>query len=712
MAKSATVELKVLAEATDAIKDLRKVEGSLDELEAAAKAVGDGASGIDQLTQSVEGLSEASESASKAGGGIAQAFAGGLAGGAVVAGLEGLKDIATEAFSRIAELATSTFSKALDFNTGRIQLQAQLGLSAQDAKKYGQLAGQLYSEAYGDSIDEVNDALGLVTRTLHLNIGTQQGDLKQITGDVLNLSQVFGVDLEKAVIGVGQLVKTGLARNSQEATDILTKGLQVAGQDADDLLDTLVEYPTNFRRLGLSGQEAMGLINQGLKAGARNSDQVADSLKEFSLRILDGSKKTSDALKTIGLDSADIPKKIAAGGDTAREAFSKVVDAIKQIEDPAKRLIAITDLFGTPAEDMAAAWDALDLNHAVEEMGKVEGAAKQLGDTVASDPVAKFEAFKRTIETNVVTFLADNVIPALEGLAPKAQAALAAFSQAWEGFKSGFTGEQPVAGSITALENMGAPSSTFQEFKDFGEEVRRLADEWLPRLRQALQDVQDQFAGLWQTLKDNKDAAKLLADVVLVLAAVAFAQLMVALFLIQQGLRLLQGSLTLTRFSADLLSEGWSIVWGQMVGVARWARDNIIQPVIDMYNSLLDLWRFVTGLFENGITGAWHEIERVINGVINRLTGPLRNFLDLVRSVLPSVPFLPGFNNTRSVAPAGPSVGLMAAPSTTTGSSTVINVSVSHTGLGVDSPALQRDLVRTLQRYVQREGPIRVRTSS
>lgn len=711
MAKSATVELKVLAEATDAIKDIRKVEGSLDELEAAAKAVGDGATGIDQLTASMQGLSEASEGASKAGGGLSEAFAAGLAGGAVVAGLGALQSIVTDGFSRIAKAASDTFFKALDFNTGRIQLQAQLGLSAQDAKKFGQLSGDLYSEAYGESIDQVNEALGLVTRTLHLNVNTQRSDLKGITGDVLNLSQVFGVDLEKSVIAVGQLMKTGLAKNATEATDILTKGLQVAGQDADDLLDTLVEYPTNFRRLGLSGEQAMALINQGLKAGARNSDQVADSLKEFSLRIVDGSKKTSDALKTIGLDSADIPKKIASGGDQAREAFSQVVEAIKQIEDPAKRLIAITDLFGTPAEDMAAAWDALDLNHAVEEMGKVEGAAKQLGDTVASDPVAKFEAFKRTIETNVVRFLADNVIPALEGLAPKAQEALAQFSQAWEGFKSGFTGEAPVSGSITALENMGAPSGTFQEFKDFGEEVRRLADEWLPRLKQALQDVKDQLGDLTTFAKENKEAFKLLADVVLVLAQSLMFNLMVAIFLIQGALRLLQGSLTLTRFAADLLSEGWSIVWGEMVRVARWARDNIIQPVIELWDSLRDLWNFVTGLFEDGITGAWREIERVINGVINRLSGPLRNFLDLVRAVLPSVPFLPGFNSTRSVAPVGPAVGLMAAPSTTS-SPTVINVSVSHTGLGVDSPALQRDLVRTLQRYVQREGPIRVRTAS
>jgi phage-related minor tail protein len=482
MAKSATVELKVLAEATDAIKDIRKVEGSLDDLEAAAKGVGQGATGIDDLAESIEGLQETTRAAAKAGGGLSEAFAGGLAGGAVVAGVDALKGIVTEGFSRLAGLASDAFTGALNFNTGRIRLQAQLGLNAEDAKKFGQLAGDLYSEAYGGSLDEVNEALGLVTRTAHLSIDAQRSDLKQLTGDVLNLADVFGVDLQKVVVAAGQLQKTGLAKNFAEATDLLTRGLQVAGQDADDLLDTFVEYPTNFRRLGLSGAQALGLINQGLKAGARNSDQVADSLKEFSLRIVDGSKKTSDALKTIGLDAVAIPRDIARGGDSAREAFGKVVDAIKRIEDPAQRLIAITDLFGTPAEDMAAAWDSLDLSHAVQELGTVEGAAKQLGDTIAGDPTQKWEAFKRSIETNVIQFLADTVIPKIEELTPKLQEALTKFSVAWEGFKTGFTGAAPPTGSITALENLSPDQSTFQEFQNFGEEVRALADEWLPRL--------------------------------------------------------------------------------------------------------------------------------------------------------------------------------------------------------------------------------------
>lgn len=42
------------------------------------------------------------------------------------------------------------------------------------------------------------------------------------------------------------------------------------------------------------------------------------------------------------------------------------------------------------------------------------------------------------------------------------------------------------------------------------------------------------------------------------------------------------------------------------------------------------------------------------------------------------------------------------------GGTTVINVNVAHTGLGVDSPKIQRDIVGAIRRYAQREGPVKV----
>ena len=37
---------------------------------------------------------------------------------------------------------------------------------------------------------------------------------------------------------------------------------------------------------------------------------------------------------------------------------------------------------------------------------------------------------------------------------------------------------------------------------------------------------------------------------------------------------------------------------------------------------------------------------------------------------------------------------------------TVVNVNVTHTGLGADSPRLQRDIVAAIRGYVGRNGPL------
>src|SRR3546814_1114465 len=59
---------------------------------------------------------------------------------------------------------------------------------------------------------------------------------------------------------VAKMIKTGLAKNAEEAFDILTRGAQTGANEAEDLLDTFSEYSTQFRKLGLDGKTAMGLL--------------------------------------------------------------------------------------------------------------------------------------------------------------------------------------------------------------------------------------------------------------------------------------------------------------------------------------------------------------------------------------------------------------------------------------------------------------------
>jgi hypothetical protein len=274
------------------------------------------------------------------------------------------------------------------------KMAAQLGIGPAEAAQLSKVSADVYANAWGDSTETVNNAIVGV----YQNIGdTSQakGGLEGLTTKALALSQTFNQEVGPTTAAVGQMLKTGLAKNADEAFDILTTGFQTGANKADDLLDTVNEYGTQWRKFGLDGKTAMGLLSQGLKGGARDADIVADSIKEFSIRAIDGSKTTAEGFKAIGLDASQMAAKIAKGGNSATGALDLTLDRLRGIKDPVKRSAAAVQLFGTQAEDMGDALYSLDPSSAVSALGKVGGAADKMAKTVGDNPAAALESFKR-----------------------------------------------------------------------------------------------------------------------------------------------------------------------------------------------------------------------------------------------------------------------------------------------------------------------------
>lgn len=310
----------------------------------------------------------------------------------------------------IGAAITKSVSDALDFSAANGKLQAQMGLSAQDAGRYGKIAGDLYSQNYGDSIDGVNDALRAVMQSGALAADATDQQIQGVTGSVLNLSTAFGVDATESANALGQMMRTGLAPDAQTALDIIYRGFQLGDDKAGDFLDTLNEYSTQFRKLGLNGADATGLISQGLQAGARDSDLVADAIKEFSIRAVDGSKTTQEGFQAIGKNAGQMAERIGAGGDVAKAALGEVLDGLRNIKDPTQQAQAATELFGTQAEDLGAALFALHPETAAAGLGQIGGAADQAGQALQT-PSSRLEAFQRTLQTTIVDLIGGKILP-------------------------------------------------------------------------------------------------------------------------------------------------------------------------------------------------------------------------------------------------------------------------------------------------------------
>ncbi|MFE4051242.1 phage tail tape measure protein [Streptomyces sp. YIM B13518] len=327
------------------------------------------------------------------------------AGGAVIGAALGAA-IAASAVSQLGKEKTAD------------RLAAQLGLSGKGAERAGKLAGSLYSKAVVDTFEDGAEVVRQVMSSGLIPEKATGEAIESLTTKVADLSSAFDQDLSKTANAAAQMIRTGMAKDGAQALDILTKGFQSSANKADDLLDTMNEYSTQFRRVGLDGATSIGLINQAIQAGARDSDQVADAIGQFGELALASESGVKDAFKSIGLDAGQMAELIGKGGSSATSALQQTLDALRGTEDKTTRLTAATALFGDPGTVMGDALLAMDPAGAAAAsgMGKAQGAAAKLGETLRSNTSTRIEVLKRRFTSVFGAAVNAVVIPAINGL--------------------------------------------------------------------------------------------------------------------------------------------------------------------------------------------------------------------------------------------------------------------------------------------------------
>jgi Phage-related minor tail protein len=308
----------------------------------------------------------------------------------------------------------STLSQAMDVSEATTRLEAQLANTTADVGAATDAMTNVFTDGWGESATEVGDAIKSVTLNMDEFTGNQ-GELEDMTKKALGLAKAFDQDVNGATAAAGQLVKTGMADNFDEAMDLIAAGLGSVANKSDDLLDTMNEYSTLFRRVGLDGATAMGLISQGLKAGARDSDSIADAIGIFSEMALAGGDQVNKAFGSIGLNGEDIGRRMRAGGDQATSALQDTMDALRGTDNATTRLGAAQVLFGDLANTQADALYALDPASAAAAGGfdDVAGAADKVVKKLEKSPAMRMESFKRGVQQNVIDFLGGTVLPAV-----------------------------------------------------------------------------------------------------------------------------------------------------------------------------------------------------------------------------------------------------------------------------------------------------------
>jgi phage-related minor tail protein len=294
------------------------------------------------------------------------------------------------------------------------KISAQLGGTTEDAKTYGKMAGKLYAENWGDSVETIGDTLKAVAKAQIVPDETDAA-LEDVTRRAQILADVFGQDVNGSVRAVQQLIRTGLVPDAKAGFDLIAAGIQGGVDVSDDLLDTLTEYPTQFRELGLTGAQALGLLQQGLQGGARDSDIVADALKEFAIRSKDASATSIDGFKSLGLNGKAMTAVFAKGGPEAAAGLETVLTKLREVKNPVEQARIATELFGTQSEDLGNALGSLDLNTISAEFDNAAGSIDRAGEAASNTDAAKLESFKREAMAAAQAIAAD-LVPSLDSM--------------------------------------------------------------------------------------------------------------------------------------------------------------------------------------------------------------------------------------------------------------------------------------------------------
>lgn len=329
---------------------------------------------------------------------------------------------------------------AIEMDTATRKMNAGLGLTGADAEKAGAVAGSLYSQAYGESMEDVTNATGAVMSSIAGMRTASEADLERITAKAMDLATAFDVDVAEATATAGSLIKNGLAADADEAMDLLVGSMQKVPQALQgEMLPIMDEYGKHFAALGIDGETAMGIIVASSADGAIGMDKMGDALKEFTIRGTDMSKSTSAAYEAMGLNTEKMTNDLLAGGDTAEGAMAKIVHGLQSIEDPGEQAAAAVALFGTPLEDLGT--DQIpNFLGMIDPLGdsfeSTAGAAEAMGEELNGGPGVALEEFKRTMQTSLM----DTAAAALPYLEP-----LVALFSEWAPFIG------PVAVGIGAL---------------------------------------------------------------------------------------------------------------------------------------------------------------------------------------------------------------------------------------------------------------------
>jgi hypothetical protein len=245
---------------------------------------------------------------------------------------------------------------------------------------------------------DVNQAASALT-----SIVTQLGVMVEQMKKVGEQAEETG---EKAVTAGTQMGKAfDIVKNAVISTVRAFPAMVTAAADLGDQLGDM------SKRTGVTVESLSALRYVASQSGVP-FELLARNIQMFGLELQEGSKKTTDAIRKIGLSISDLKKM------KPEDAFVLVMQKLREIPDAAQRTATGIAILGPKFRQIS--------NLATEDIGAMIAKAKELGLVISEDQAKASDAFNDSLDTmnkmmeatkNKIGFA---VLPALTALAEKA----------------------------------------------------------------------------------------------------------------------------------------------------------------------------------------------------------------------------------------------------------------------------------------------------
>lgn len=312
-------------------------------------------------------------------------------------------NLATEALDKAAE---SFKELAAEGEAALDKLQAKVGASNTDMKGYSDIAQNIYKNGWGESLDDVTEALGTV---INMTDDLDKKTLQNVTENAMTLSDVYDMDTTESMRAVNSLMKQ-FGISADEAYNLVVQGAQNGLNQNDDLLDTINEYSVQFSSAGYSANDMFNMLKNGADTGTWSIDKLGDAVKEYNIRMTDGT--ANEALEALGLNAEKVTAEYAKGGESAQKATQQVIQALMDCDDPQKQYIYGQQIMGTMWEDLGV--------DAVKSLMNTNGEISKTNDAMGDVKTDAYDNLKtsvttlgRTVKTDLVQPLVNNLAPAL-----------------------------------------------------------------------------------------------------------------------------------------------------------------------------------------------------------------------------------------------------------------------------------------------------------